>query len=64
MKINENSRVRAIKNGLVLEQDGSSEEPHNEGSFCISVIPSLHIFEFPRQYQICISLGVRGNEVR
>jgi uncharacterized protein (DUF608 family) len=43
MKKNENSRVRSIKNGLVLEQDGSSEEPHNEGSFCISVDEDAYI---------------------
>ncbi len=43
MKINENSRVRPIKNGIILEQDGPAEEPHQQGAFCASVNTEAYI---------------------
>lgn len=35
--VNDNSRVRPVKNGFVLEQDGTEEEQFNKGAFCVTV---------------------------
>lgn len=37
MKINDNSRVRPVKNGFILEQDGAKEAEYNKGAFSATI---------------------------
>jgi uncharacterized protein (DUF608 family) len=37
MKIDDNSRVRPVKNGFILEQDGTKEAAYNKGAFSATV---------------------------